>query len=135
RAEVQALRSGDPREQQPVAAVRAELVRMELALGPAAAPPPTSIMERTRRALDADTALLSFQLGDRVSWLWAMDREGLALYKLPSRALVEAEAQDAAHAIRESLDGAAGPGQLWRTLFGAMSPRFHTRTRWLIALD
>ncbi|MEO8368279.1 MAG: CHAT domain-containing protein [Candidatus Solibacter sp.] len=135
RAEVQALRSADPRAQDSVATVRAELVRMELALGPAAAPPLTAVLKRTRSALDERTALLSFQLGDNISWLWALDRDGVALYALPPRAQVEAEARDAAHAIRENLDGGPGPGQLWRTLFGAMAPRFHARERWLISLD
>ena len=65
RAEVQALRKQDAHSQDTVAAVRAELVRMELALGPAVAPLPSSLLERTRQALDDDTALLSFQLGDR----------------------------------------------------------------------
>ena len=89
RAEVQALRTPDARSQETVSSVRAELVRMELALGPAMAPLPSSLLERTRQALDDHSALLSFQLGDRISWLWALDREGLALYALPARAEVE----------------------------------------------
>ena len=109
---------------------------MELALGPAMAPLPSSLLERTREALDDDSALLSFQLGDRISWLWALDREGLALYALPARAEVESQSQAAAKAIRE--DAAAGgdeTARLWRTLFGQLAPRFHRRTRWLVALD
>ena len=136
RAEVQALRNEDTRSQDTVAGVRAELVRMELALGPAMAPLPTSLLERTREALDDDSALLSFQLGDRNSWLWALDREGLALYALPARAEVESQSEAAAKAIRE--DAAAGgdeTARLWRTLFGQLAPRFHRRTRWLVALD
>ena len=60
------------------------------------APLPSSLLERTRQALDDDSALLSFQLGDQISWLWALDREGLALYALPARAEVESQAQAAA---------------------------------------
>src|SRR5674476_666123 len=52
RAEVQALRTQqDARIQETVAGVRAELVRMELALGPAVASLPSSLLERTLRAL------------------------------------------------------------------------------------
>ena len=76
RAEVQALRTRDTHDRETVASVRAELVRMELALGPAVAPPPSSLLELSRQALDEGSALLSFQLGDQVSWLWALDREG-----------------------------------------------------------
>src|ERR1035441_9051708 len=74
---------------------------MELALGPAMAPLPSSLLERTRQALDDHSALLSFQLGDRISWLWALDRQGLALYALPPRAQVESQAKAAATAIRQ----------------------------------
>src|ERR1019366_10351622 len=65
RAEVQALRTHDARGQETVASVRAELVHMELALGPAMAPPRSSLLELSREALDEGSALLSFQLGDR----------------------------------------------------------------------
>jgi tetratricopeptide (TPR) repeat protein len=136
RAEIQALRAGDTQSEETVAGVRAELVHMELAVGPALAPLPSSLVERTRQALDDDSALLSFQLGDRVSWLWALDREGLALYALPARVEVESQSQAAAKAVRE--DGAAGgdaTARLWRTLFGQLAPRYQRRTRWLVALD
>lgn len=136
RAEVQALRTPDARIQETVAGVRAELVRMELALGPAVAPLPSSLLEHTRRALDDESALLSFQLGDRISWLWALDREGLLLYALPARAAVESQSQAAAIAIREdAAPGADGPARLWRTLFGQLPARIQRKTRWLVALD
>jgi tetratricopeptide (TPR) repeat protein len=136
RAEVQALRTKNARSQETVAGVRSELVRMELALGPAVAPLPSGLLERTRQALDEDSALLSFHLGDRISWLWALDREGLSLYALPARAEVEAQAQVAAKAIREdAAPGGAGPARLWRTLFGQLATRFQRKTRWLVALD
>jgi tetratricopeptide (TPR) repeat protein len=136
RAEVNALRSHDARSQQTVASVRAELVRMELTLGPAMAPVPSGLLELTRQALDEDSALLSFQLGDGISWLWALDREGLALYALPARAEVETQARGAAKAIREdATPGGDAPARLWQTLFGQMATRFQRRTRWLVALD
>ncbi|MEO8597978.1 MAG: CHAT domain-containing protein [Candidatus Solibacter sp.] len=134
-AEVQALRSGDRSSKETVARVRAELVRMELALGPAVSPPPSGVLERARHALDRDSALLSIQLGDRNSWLWALDSEGLALYPLPARSLVEERAQAAARAIRENSPDSGAQSHLWRTLFGSLAPRFHQKTRWLVALD
>jgi CHAT domain-containing protein len=109
---------------------------MELALGQAAAPLPSSLLELSRRALDDRSVLLSFELGDRISWLWALDRKGLALYALPARAEVETQAQAAAIAIREDAAlGADGPARLWRTLFGQLATRFQRKTRWLVALD
>jgi tetratricopeptide (TPR) repeat protein len=136
RAEVQALRTEDARSRETVASVRAELTRMELALGPAVAPLPSPVLEPARQALDGESVLLSFQLGDRISWLWALDRQGLALYALPARAEVESQAQAAAKAIREdAAPGADGPARLWRTLFGQLATRFQHKTRWLVALD
>jgi tetratricopeptide (TPR) repeat protein len=136
RAEVQALRAHDAESRETVAAVRAELVRMEVSLGPAVAPPPPALLDRTRQALDAGTALLSFQLGDRISWLWAVDRDGIVLYALPPRSEVESQARAAAGAIRgdpATVEGA--PSQLSRTLFGQLPNRFQSKTRWLVALD
>jgi CHAT domain-containing protein len=109
---------------------------MELALGPAIAPVQPALLENTRRLLDDSSAIFSFQLGDGNSWLWALDRDGLALYPLPGRAEVEAQASAAALAIHQD----AGPNspvtaRLWQTLFGQLAPRFHARLRWLVALD
>src|SRR5664279_159464 len=137
RAEVQALRTQrDARIQETVAGVRAELVRMELALGPAVASLPSSLLERTQRALDDDSALLSFQLGDRISWLWALDHQGLSLYALPPRAEVEAQAEAATCTIREDATPSADQtGRLWQTLFGQLDARIQHKTRWLVTLD
>jgi hypothetical protein len=86
--------------------------------------------------LDGESALLSFQLGDRISWLWALDCEGLVLYALPERASIESQAQAAAQAIREdAAPRGNAPAQLWRTLFGQLAPRFQRKSRWLVALD
>jgi len=118
-----------------VAKVRAELVRMELALGPATAPPAPALLEHVRKALDSETAMLSFQLGDQTSWLWALDHEGLALYALPPRAAIEREIDAANKAIRGDATGHEAQARLWRTLFGPIAMRFQQRTRWLIAFD
>jgi len=134
RAEVQALRARDTASRQGVAQVRAELVRMELALGSATAPPAPALMERVRKALDSETAMLSVQLGDRTSWLWALDREGLALYALPPRAAIEQEIDAANKSIRDA-SGEEAQALLWRTLFGPIAMRFQQRTRWLVAFD
>jgi len=83
-----------------------------------------------------DAALFSFHLGDRMSWLWALDREGLALYVLPPRKQVEEQANISARAIRDDTQGAAMvSAKLYRTLFGRVAPRFQKKSRWLIALD
>jgi CHAT domain-containing protein len=136
RQEAQALRAQDPRAQDEVRATRAEIVRMQALPEAAALPAASGLLERTRAALDSHTALLSFHLGDSVSWLWALDRDGLALYVLPPRKQVESQVQAVMRAIREdSADAGPAGANLYRTLFGPLGSRFRHRTRWLLALD
>jgi CHAT domain-containing protein len=135
RAEVQALRSGAGADGEAVRAARADLVHMEAAVIPGSDPLPAALLERTQRALAPDAALLSFQLGDSTSWLWALDRQGLVLYVLPPRREIEAVAQPARDAIRDASPEAVPAGAaLYRVLFGSLAPRFRAKTRWLLAL-
>jgi len=136
REEVDALRTKAPRAEEAVGATRAELIRLEAAATPGANPAPGPVLERVRAALPPGAAMLSFHLGDSVSWLWALDRSGLALYPLPPRRELERQARAAGDAIREAAPDAAPAGAaLYRTLFGAVAGRFRGRSRWLLALD
>lgn len=54
--------------------------------GPAVSPAPKS-------ALEKDTALLVYQLGDDRSWLWAVTRESAVAYQLPPREEIERAAR------------------------------------------
>jgi tetratricopeptide (TPR) repeat protein len=133
-AEIDALRSGGAAAA--VETARAELTRLESGAGAAAAPPSGQLTERTRQALDGHSALLSFHLGDDSSWLWAVDRGSLALYRLPGRAAIDACAQRFRQAVRDDLPEAGEEGALLgRLLFGAVEPRFLAKERWLVALD
>jgi CHAT domain-containing protein len=134
--EAQALRTQDPHAQDVVRATRAEIVRMQALPDAAAHPASTGLLERARAALDSHTALLSFHLGDSVSWLWALDRDGLELYALPPRNEIESQIQAATRAIRGDSTNAGPAGvNLYRTLFGPLASRFRHRARWLLALD
>src|SRR5206468_5834924 len=94
------------------------------------------LLDRVQTGLDAGTALLSFHLGDSISWLWAVDRSGLALYALPDRQEISTRVQSAARAIREdSPDAREAGARLYRTLFGPLTARFQQKNRWLVALD
>jgi CHAT domain-containing protein len=135
RAEVQSLRAAGAGSEA-VQAARANLARMEGALGPGMAPLPTQLLPRIRQALDGETVLLTFHLGPQSSWLWSLDRAGLALYELPGRGEIEAQTRDAAQAIRQDRAGAASvSARLCRTLFGQLPLRLQRKPRWLVALD
>ncbi len=102
----------------------------------AAQRPLEDLLARTRAALDGDTALLSFQLGEQASWLWAVDRGGLALYRLPPRREIEPRVSAAALAIRDDSRNAIPAGAaLYGTLFRPLARRFRNKRRWLLALD
>jgi CHAT domain-containing protein len=136
REEVQALRTNDPHAQDVVRATRAEIIRMQALPDAVARPAATGLVERARAALDSHTALLSFHLGDSVSWLWALDRDGLALYALPPRNRIESQVQAVVRGIRDGVTNTGPAGAiLYRTLFGPLASRFRHRTRWLLALD
>jgi CHAT domain-containing protein/tetratricopeptide (TPR) repeat protein len=120
RAEVQTLRTGSGGDS--LSAARADLARMESSMGPAVAPLPPAILERAQRHLGGDTALLSFQLGDRTSWLWTLDRSGLTLQELPARDRIEAQLR-------------GHSGELWHTLFSQLPPRAKRASKWLVAWD
>ena len=136
RAEVEALRSGNPEAEEALSAVRAELVRMETASDAISVSLPTDLLGKAQAALGEDSALFSFHLGDTISWVWALDTAGLSLYVLPPRAEVQRQAEAAARAVRDDAPGAAEMSEvLYHTLFGAVAPRFQRKTRWLLALD
>jgi CHAT domain-containing protein len=105
---------------------------METSMGPAVAPLPARILERAQLRLAADSVLLSFHMGQRASWLWSLDRDGLALHELPPAPEIERQVREAAAAIR---DGRADPGELGRTLFGQLRPHAKSAPRWVVALD
>jgi CHAT domain-containing protein len=58
------------------------------------APQPLTLDEIQQQVLDDQTALLEYSLGEEASYLWAVVREGAALYKLPAREILNRQAVD-----------------------------------------
>ena len=80
--------------------------------------------------------LLSFELGKKESYLWAVGRGSLRLYRLAA----EQEIAKAVQLFREALPAggaeAAGRGlELYRQLFGQLSPLETRKPAWLLSLD
>jgi CHAT domain-containing protein len=136
RAEIAVLRDNTAKAHAEARAARAELVRIEAEWAPDAPKLSGNLLDRVQTALDKETALLSFHLGDPVSWLWAVDRSGLLLYALPGRKEIEAQVRAAAQSTRDDAPEAAADGAaLYQTLFAPLGARFHLKKRWLVALD
>lgn len=137
RAEVEALRTSTPAAQEAAVGARADLARLDAAESPAAVPNDASgLAGRLQAALDSRSALLSFELGDSISWMWAADRAGMDLYVLPPRREIEDRIAVVTQSLREGRQDAMVSGSaLYRVLFGRLAPRFQQKTRWLLALE
>ncbi|HEX8097668.1 MAG TPA: CHAT domain-containing protein, partial [Pyrinomonadaceae bacterium] len=57
-------------------------------------PQPLSLADVQQQVLDAETALLEYGLGEKDSYLWAVTKEGVSLFRLPARAEVNRLALD-----------------------------------------
>lgn len=139
---LQAVEAGLARRPREAAALgeverlRAALVTIENRGG--AAPPPVEpdLAARLERALAPDTAWFTFQLGEPESYVWAMDRSGSALYRLPGRARLAAAIAEFAGAVRTGGDIMDARGvEVYGALFGGVAPRFTGKPRWLLSLD
>jgi CHAT domain-containing protein len=89
-----------------------------------------------QEGLRASELLLSFELGKKESYLWAVSRGSLRLYRLAS----EQDIAKAVETFREAFPGggaeAAGRGrELYRQLFGQLSPLESRKPAWLLSLD
>ena len=94
------------------------------------------LLDRVQRSLGPDAALLSFHLASPDSYLWAVTRAHFALYRLPSDAEIAALAGRFEKAVRAGSPEATPAGyQLYRALFGPLTPAVQRKTHWLLALD
>jgi tetratricopeptide (TPR) repeat protein len=80
--------------------------------------------------------LLSFYLGKKESYLWAVTRRSIELHRLPA----ESEVHEDVKRFREVIlkNQAAGDklgADLYRRLFGSLDPEDAGKTSWLLSLD
>jgi CHAT domain-containing protein/tetratricopeptide (TPR) repeat protein len=135
RAEVLALRSPTAESEDAVLNARAEVAQIEASSANGPAPPVEDLLRRTRARLDRDTAVLGFHMGKSASWMWAVDRDGIALYRLPPLETLKPLIQAASQAIRGGAGNATAGAVLYQALFGSLAPRFQRKSHWLLALD
>ena len=136
RAEVAALRSPDAQRREQIESCRAELTRIEAST---TAPLETStedLLARVAGALPSNAVFFSFRMGESASWLWAVDRTGMVLYRLPPQELLQRETSAALESFRQDKPNAeAAAADLYAGLFGGVRPRFLTKARWILSLD
>jgi CHAT domain-containing protein/tetratricopeptide (TPR) repeat protein len=95
-------------------------------------------LDTARRALDPDTAILTFQLGPQSSWLWTISGGHFDVYRLPSEPTLAAATSRLIQSIRANRDSDGWIDQsdaLSRMLFDQIPPEALARKRWIVALD
>ena len=136
RAELLAFRDGSRAAGGELSAARAQLVRLEAAYVPAAKPLPADFGPRAMGSLGNGTALLAFHLGKSSSWLWAVDRGGIELHRLPAQSAIQKQIDRLNDAVRRDSPEIEQAGvRLYDTLFGRLPQAIRRKERWLLALD
>ena len=119
-----------------MASLRSEILAEEAEAGSNTEARGHHLFERTRSALPADAVLLSFHLGKRESYLWAVSREQFRIYRLPAKAGLGTTIGRFADAVRTgNLEARALGRQLYGDLFGRLDPQLERKPRWILALD
>jgi len=136
RAEAAALEFPDAQRRDRVEDCRADLTRIEASTAAPPEPSPEDLLARVSATLPSDAVLFSFRLGESASWLWAVDRAGLVLYRLPPQEQLQGKTAAALEAIRhDEPDGQAAAADLYAGLFGGVAQRFLKKSRWILSLD
>ena len=89
-----------------------------------------------QRGLSDSELLLSFSLGEKESYLWAVSRSSLRLYRLAA----EQDITRLVRAFREGLaagstEATRGAQELYQQLFGQLGPPETRATEWLLSLE
>ncbi len=87
-----------------------------------------------RRALAPNEALLSFHIGERSSYLWAVTRGALEIHPLPGRKHLSAITAGFIRSVRAGPDPRAGRNA-FDALFGRLSPAVLAKSSWVLALE
>jgi CHAT domain-containing protein len=88
-----------------------------------------------RNGLSDSDLLLSFHLGSQRSYLWALTRHSLNLYALAPSAQIRKEIEEFRNDIRDGRGAGLSGSNLYRDLFGALSPAESNQPKWLLSLD
>src|SRR5665213_283702 len=89
-----------------------------------------------QEGLRASELFLSFELGEKDSYLWAVSRNSLRLYRLAAGPEIAKSVQTFRQAIPGSGAEAVRQGRLlYQQLFGQLKPREIQKPAWLLSLD
>jgi CHAT domain-containing protein len=129
------LSRSDENTQKEVRRLRAALHNDEVQAGSEQESGGSTSLETARRALDSDTAILTFHLGPQFSWLWTIAQGEFDLYRLPSKSDLAGAVGELTQSIRANQGFMAQSDALSSVLFGQIPPSIRARKRWIVALD
>lgn len=139
-AEVAVLRSNSAPAAARAARLRLRLIEMEARTG---APRPLAVAgggaefsRAIQRKLSPSEALLSFEFGEKESYLWALTGKQFFLHALGPRRELTALISRFRDAVRlDRADAADAGAELYARLFGSLRPSVTAKPRWLLVLD
>jgi len=135
-AETSLLERDDTKLRERVQQLRSQLLLAEAKAGSNVDLSSDGLLARVKKNLPADAVLLSFHLGERQSFLWAVSRRRFRLYALPDRSHLAAGIAQFIEAVRSGQDSATPLGRrLYRELFGQLDASFREQPQWILALD
>ena len=119
-----------------------ELSEMEAAAGLGYSPnkpenfSPNFSLNLFKQGLRDSELFLSFYTGAEESYLWAVSRDSMHLYKLPSADRIGEKVRHFRSAVVQHTDPSAElDAKLYATLFGQLDKREAGRTDWILSLD
>jgi CHAT domain-containing protein len=135
-AESSLLQSDTESQREEMRQLRAILVTLEAKAGSNVDLATDELLARTQKNLPQNAALLSFHLGERQSFLWAISRDRFRMYELPRKADLAAALAQFSDAVRTGDASAVSRGRaLYEALFGNLEAPFRGKREWMLALD
>lgn len=135
--------SGDATSQATLTELENEIAELETKMGLRAQKKSLSLENNQARnslrdiqsGLRPTEALLSFCLGERQSFLWAVTREAMNLYRLPAAGEIGEVAQALRDGIERRRNFASAARNLSNDLFSQLDAKFWRKPDWLIVGD
>jgi len=94
-----------------------------------------SPVDLVKSILDNDSVLLSFHISKTSSWVWAVDRHRVDVYRLPPEERIRSEVTAFAWAVDGSESSTSLGTQMYKELFGSIPDTYLRHRHWLLELD
>ncbi len=92
-------------------------------------------LTRLQQSLTDEDLLLSFSLGEKRSFVWAMTRNQLDVYALPAASVISHDAQAFAQTVQQGQDFRASGQQLSNDIFSALPAGARNHRDWSLVAD